>query len=255
MTQNLLNGNSNDPITIDPEKNYVEELVGDGKKFKDVESLARGKYESDAYIAHQNKQLDELKADYFRLKADYDARAKLEEYLDKRLELQQRTPNTNEPKVPEVVQPEYKPEQLKSLVDQSIVDYENRKRQDENFSLVQRKLAERFGENYQPVLKRQMDELGMSDEYLNATARANPKLLIKALGLDAPPQTENFQTPPRSMQRSDTFAPATNKRTWSYYEKMRKENPTAYWTPRTQDQLFKDQQNIGESFFDGDFGR
>lgn len=254
MTQNLLNSN-NDPVQqLDPEKKYVEELVGENKKFKDIESLARGKYEADAYIAHQNKQLDELKSDYFKLKADYEARAKLEEYIDQMSNRkdQQLPPNTqtNEDKPQQ-----YNPEEVKSLVDKSIIDYENKKRQDENFNTVQRKLTERYGDNYQPVLKKHMDELGMSDEHLNSMARTNPKLLIKALGLDTPPQTENFQTPPRSMQRSDNFAPSTNKRTWTYYEKLRKEQPNVYWTPRTQDQLFKDQSQIGDAFFDGDFNR
>ena len=43
-------------------------------------------------------------------------------------------------------------------------------------------------------------------------------------------------------------------RTWSYYEKMRKEKPKEYWRSGTQAQMLKDYQALGTSFEDGSFG-
>ena len=42
--------------TIDPEKDYTAELVGEGKKFKDNKELARSKVESDLFISHLQKE-------------------------------------------------------------------------------------------------------------------------------------------------------------------------------------------------------
>jgi len=84
MTQeeNLMADQPDTIDTIDPSKNYLAELVGEGKKFKTQEDLARGKAESDAYIKILEKRSDELRNDYLKLRDDYSSRAKLEEVVD-----------------------------------------------------------------------------------------------------------------------------------------------------------------------------
>jgi hypothetical protein len=253
LTQlNLLEGQQDQLPQIDPEKKYLEELVGDDKKFKDLESLARGKFEADQYIENQNRKLDELKSDFFRLKADYDARAKLEEYLEKLPGIRQDQQHQQNHQMQDD-KPAYNPDEVKSLISNTLIEHETRKQQEQNFASVQSKLTEKFGSNYQASLQRQMDEIGLSADQLNQMARTNPKLLIEALNLDAAPVQEGFQAPPRSQQRSDNFAPSTNKRTWTYYEKMKKENPHTYWTPKIQDQLHKDHMALGQAFEDGSY--
>lgn len=43
---------------------------------------------------------------------------------------------------------------------------------------------------------------------------------------------------------------AREKRTWSYYEEMRKRDPKTYWQERTQRQLYKDLDELQEKFLD-----
>jgi hypothetical protein len=50
--------------------------------------------------------------------------------------------------------------------------------------------------------------------------------------------------------RSDSFAPKSDKRTYSYYENMRKTNPNLYLDPKISIQMDKDAQALGEAFFD-----
>src|SRR6478752_10635011 len=78
----LDNTNQPDPVQIDPNKNYLEELVGEGRKFKSPEELARGKAESDLYIEHMKGRMDELRQDYTKLHNEYNAGPKLKETLD-----------------------------------------------------------------------------------------------------------------------------------------------------------------------------
>ena len=73
----------NDPVedvanlpVVDPNKNYLEELVGEGKKFKDPVALARSKVESDRHIA---KLESELKA----IRTDMNSRLSLEDLVTK----------------------------------------------------------------------------------------------------------------------------------------------------------------------------
>lgn len=46
---------------------------------------------------------------------------------------------------------------------------------------------------------------------------------------------------------------AQKKRTWSYYEKMRKEDPDQYHNPMTRAQMLKDYQALGKDFQTGNF--
>lgn len=248
MTQDLLNqqGDQNPQETLDPNKSYLDELVGEGQKFKTTEDLAKGKWIADRYIEHKNAQFDELRSDYLRLKQDYDSRAKLEEFMEK-IDQRLASSEIRNPEANEANRPTFNPDEVKSLVSNSILEHEARKSQEANWNSVKDKLIERHGSNYQNALQKQMEELGMTAEYLNSTARSNPKLLIKALGLDQSVQTENFQAPPRSLQRS-SFTPSVTKRDWDYYEGLRKKDPALYWEPRTQDQMHKDHMDLGEAF-------
>jgi hypothetical protein len=96
-----------------------------------------------------------------------------------------------------------------------------------------------------------MESLEITEEDLNEMARNRPKFLLKTLGLDQPAPKEPFQTPIRSTQK---FVPAgAEKRTWSYYQKLKKENPKLYNDPKTNVQMQKDYIELGDEFEDGDF--
>ena len=73
------------------------------------------------------------------------------------------------------------------------------------------------------------------------------------MGLDQQPMIDTFQAPPRATQRSDSFAPKSTKRTWSYYQDLKKSDPKAYNNPKTIVQMHKDYAELGSTFEDGDF--
>lgn len=251
MTDDLFNNQQSDQLQFDENKDYLAELVGDDKKFKDLNALAKGKAFSDAFIEHQNRQLDLLKQDYARLRDDYASRAKLEEYIDQLKTLQGPASSDNLPQANEDKAPTFDPAKLQDLVSETISRREAERREQENLAMVRSRLTEHFGENFQSALKKHVDELGMSQEEFNATARRNPKLLFKALELDRR-SSEGFQAPPRTEQRP-AFAPNTPKRTWTFYENLRMSNPDVYWEPKTQNQMHKDHQTLGDAFEDGNY--
>ena len=253
MTETLLSEEVETEPTIDPDKDYFSELVGEGRKFKDQNSLARSKMESDFYIKTMEKRMDELRTDYLKEREENTAKAKLEELIDK-LQSQQQSTSSYEPSVKEDKMPIFDPKQLDSLVSTKIQEHEVSRKQQENFNIVRNKLKEKFGNNYQTALKEQIDMLELTEEDVNALARKSPTAFMRTLGLDQPQQEQSFQAPPRSSMRGDTFKPtASAKRTWSYYQNLKRNDPKAYQDPKTTVQMHKDAQELGETFRDGDY--
>src|SRR5882757_706831 len=217
----LFDQNDDTTPQLDQSKNYLDELVGDGKKFKTVEELARGKAEADLYITTLNRRSDELRADYIKLREEATAQAKLQDLID-RLESNN---NRNAPQLP-VEPPERTPtppkfEMDENLIENTFLKLEAKRKADANFKQVQSKLKEQLGSNYQSVLQDKMNELDLTVEDVNTLARKSPTAFFNTLGLNAI-QQETLLSAPRSTQRTG-FTPRVNeKRTWSYYEKMRK---------------------------------
>jgi hypothetical protein len=252
MTNSLFETSDKDSLPrIDDSKNYFEELVGEDKKFKTPEDLAKGKYQSDLYISQILERQDELRNDYMKLRDEYNSRAKLEELVDQLSQKQQLASNdsTDVKDKP----PTFDPNRIDSLIDSKITERELNRRQTENFNKVKDKLIERFGERYQTVFKQQIDNLGLTEDYVNDLARRSPTAVFKTFGLDQEPQTQSFQSPFSSSVRADQFARKPQERTWSWYQDLKKKDPKVYWDKKTQNQMMLDHQSLGAKFQDGDF--
>jgi len=247
-------GSDNDPVITDPTKDYLQELVGDGKKFKTERDLARGKYEADLHIKNLEGENETLRTNYLKLDADYKARAKLEELIDQMNNKQQQQLDHKEPPVKDRETLSMDSKQIESLVSSKLQEYEVSKKQTENSDLVRNKLIERFGSNYKSVVKEQIADIGLSEDAFNFLAKTSPSALLRTLGLDKPEMKESFQSPPRPTQRSDSFKPkGAEKRDWSYYQELKKKDLSLYKDPKTQTQMMKDYVDLGQEFESGDF--
>jgi hypothetical protein len=237
---------------IDPNKNYLQELVGEDKKFKTPEDLAKGKYLADEYINTLNRRDDQLRADYLRVMEENKARASLDERINQLLELQKTTSSENTQAKEVETKPVIDTQKIEDLVSKSIQQHEAVKTETQNFNFVMNKLKEKYGANYQTTLNQQIDDLGLSKDMVNEFAKKSPKALLKTLGLDEQVVPDLFQTPPRS--NSGTFAPTGAKRkTWSYYQELKKTNPKLYYDPKIAVEMHNQHSALGKEFEDGDF--
>jgi hypothetical protein len=238
--------------SFDENKNYYEELVGEGKKFKDNEALAKGKAYADQTLELMKTRMDELRNDYLALKEEAQAKASLQELIDQ-MEQQKKTPLTNTLVNEEVKTPAFDPKKIEDLVSEKIQLAERNKSETQNLNSVMGKLKEKYGDNYANYLKQQSEQLGLDEATVNELARKSPNAFIRTFGLDEVKQ-ENFQAPPRNARRTDSFAPqGSEKRTWSYYQNLKKTNPMLYHDPKITNQMAKDLETLGEAFKDGDF--
>jgi hypothetical protein len=232
--------------------NYLNELVGDNKKFKSPEELARGKWEADNYVKTLEGKLDELRNDYLKEREENASRANLEQLI-RRLETAQPSQIT-QPEVKEMnTPPTIDSKQIESLVSTKIQEFELTKKQTDNFNTVKSKLIEQFGNNYQTKLKEQIENLGLSEEDANALAKKSPAAFFRTLGMEQTQQQQTFQAPPASSQRSNFQPTGAPKRTWTYYQQLKKDNPKAYHDPKTNIQMHNDAIALGAEFQDGDF--
>jgi len=248
----LDNNNQNNQPQIDPNKDYLEELVGEGRKFKSNSELARGKAESDLYIEHMKARMDELRQDYTKLHEEYNAGPKLKETLDQYMQELKQSQGATQPSGQEDKPSVLDETKLADMIKQHIAANKQLDSEDSNARTVESKLQATYGPNYKQLVSQQIASIGMTSDFFNDMARKYPDALMRTLGIEGQRQQENFQAPPTSTRGSDPFAGPT-KRTNAYYQKMRQTDPVRYRDPKTQDQMFKDYATLGDEFEDGDF--
>src|SRR5258706_1081853 len=246
MTEDLLNL---------PQDNYLENLVGEGKKFKTPEDLAKGKYISDNYILTLESQLDQMRGDYLKLHEEQVAKAGLQELIDKMNIQNKPVAVDNKPLVPETKSP-IDPKQIEDLIDSRMSQREQAKREAENVQFVKTKLEATLGKEYHENLQSRMAELDLSADQFNTMARNNPKALTKLLELEPQfvPSRDPF-APPRSQVRTDQFKPKTEVRDWAWYQDLKVKETKKYYSPQTNVQMHKNALALGAAFETGDFNR
>lgn len=254
MTQmNLFESKPDQLPMLDENTDFLSELVGEGKKFKDEKALARGKYEADMYVKTLETKLDEMRRDYEEARKQNMAGARLEELIDRMNKSSSQSEDDRTQKSDEEnTTPQFKPEDIEKMVKQKIEEAKRSDKEMLNYSQVQAKLKERFGVNYLNVLEQQKQALGLDDALINTLAKTAPAAFFKTLGLDQPSQ-DGFQAPPQSQIRNNQFQPNVPKRTWSYYQGIKKKDRAEYYAPKTIAQMHRDHAELGREFEDGDY--
>lgn len=256
----LFNDGTDQEPVVDQNTDYLKELTKPGAKFDRAKyttelemykDIAKGKWHSDQTIDINKRRMDQMRADYEKEREQNLTRAQLEDVLTKygRTPLaSSETPPANEDIN---VKPTIDPEQIKGLITSEYQSLRERERQEQNEQSVKVKLTERYGPNYQNALSQQAAELGLSGQEVEHLARTNPKMFARTFGLDQPQRREAFETP---MRNTMSFQPTSGQdRTWSYYQKLKADEPKKYYSPKIQNQMLADYDRLGSKFEDGDF--
>lgn len=227
----------------DTPANFLETLVGEGKKFSDTESLARGKWEADRTIQERNAKLDELQA-------------KLDELeIEKRLNASRQTPPiTPEPRV-EDNQPAkpsaLSPEDMAKLIRAELQAERQEETVRANVDRVANKLVELYGDEDKAnqVVKSKAAELGVSVEFLQEVAAKSPVAFFAQLGITDTPTASASPTRgdvnPQAFQHNSG---AAKPGTYKFYEQMRKDNPKQWAS--IQPQIHAEALRMGSAFFE-----
>lgn len=219
----------NNDDTIDPNKDYLSELVGEGKKFADQQALARAKVESDAFV---KRILDEKR----QLEEDLKARVSMQDFLDQ-MKTQRPTTPQPDPVTNQVTAPasELTSEKIEELIQRQITNREAETARSRNLLTVQDKLTNALGSNYAEQVKQRAKDLGLDLQYFNDTAARSPQAFFELMGLNKPRPVDpslprGTSNPPVAADRNKNFA---------FFNKMRKENPVQYHSAVTQKEMFE----------------
>lgn len=226
----------------------LNDLVGEGKKFKTVDDLARGKLEADRFVDKLTNEQKELRAELAQRLAEIEA-----------LKRGQTAP-VEAPK-PTEQPPVQKPQtqDLNSEVERIIQQREQAKAVQSNIETVTEKMTKTFGttEKAAEVVMQKARELGMSTDELRDMAANSPKAFFRLMGVDDKPVTTspgttswgNVRSQPSKVEVSSNTAPPGS---YKYYENLRLTDPAKYFSPRVQLQMDKDAREAkaqGRDFF------
>lgn len=236
---------------VDDTKNYLEELVGEGKKYKDPEALAKA-------VAHANSHIQRLETEQAGLREDLGKRLTLEEAVAKMTEAAApKAPSENEgvtaPLVPDQsanvseIKQGMTPEEIQEIVNQKINETENQRTRSQNLSLVKSELEKTLGSSFPAALTSRAQELGVTKEFLDDLAATHPKVFLEMVNLQKSGSSGN--APPVSQVNSAAAPGVSNKRDQAYYRNLRRSDPSTYWSSTTQSQMHKDAREMGDSWF------
>lgn len=229
----------NNPFETASEPNYLEILVGEGKKFKTVEDLAKGKKESDDYI-------ETLKAELAAEKAKTANGINAEAILTEIRKIREGTSDT-EPRQPGETTQVVTPPQIEELVLQTLRNNEIEQITKTNFQKSVEKMDEVWGDDAPKKLKETAKNLGVSVEYLQNVAKQSAPVFFQLTGLNADRSAPGGTTVPTSTVRP--VAQNGQVRDMKYYRELKKSNPALFKEDKIRIQMEKDAIALGESFF------
>lgn len=215
-------------------QNYLAELVGEGKKFKDYEALAKGKWDSDTHIKQLERESRETREQMNKIAEELRSRKRLEEILDR---LSHATPPQSPSNTPTQnggerdTKPVIDKNEIENLMNAKLTEHEIRKKREENTRFVQTELRKKYGNRFPEVLREQTQRLNVSEDYVRGLAADAPQALLKLIEEPSAPITQ--VTPPKT-EINTSFKPSmSGKKTYGYYEqlltkKLQKDDPVKY---------------------------
>jgi len=233
--------------TAQTTESYLKKLVETkGSNFSDPEVLAKSKLEADAYIATLERQATEMREDLS--KQEY-AKQLLAQLQTKATEtapvLSGESTSSNGSTNSDGVTKPLESGNIESLIEKTLASRETQSRTEANLSAVDAKLTELYGTEAGETLKKKGSELGLSLERLQAMAAESPKAFFALIGAEAPKLTNPVS---QSTVNTAGVYDVTSERNADYYRKMRKDNPTEYYSPKIQRQQVEDSARLGSKF-------
>lgn len=225
-------------VTIDENVDYVAELVGEGKKFKEVKDLARGKVESDRYIDILKKKNDEL------IK-ELNTRTSLDTFLDQMKAQKETNSHVAEPVQPNGQQTQALDDSsLEAKLNDLLARREAQRTQETNVDKVTRVLTEQYGNDAQLVINHKAQEVGMSPKELQQLASRSPQAFFKLVGVSESAPQSQHPVAPRSGVNSLAQPQSSGLRDSKYYENMKRTDPKKYFDDKTTVAMMRDRAEL-----------
>lgn len=227
---------------------FLDQLVkAKGENWKDVEVLAKGKLEADAYVVQLEEQAKQLREDM--AKQDY-AKQLLEQLQTKATETASvKAGEAKEDKSSTVTSGDTKPkvggDDLKSLVSETLNALEKEKVVATNVNFVNQELEKTYGTEAATFVAKKAQELGMSLTRMQEIAAESPTAFFTLIG-EAKKEVPNLFK--GTIRTEGSNLTNTTDRNWDYYQNLRRTDKSRYFDPKTQQQMLEDKKRLGKNF-------
>lgn len=240
----LFSGEPTTPVSED--KSFLEELVGEGRKYADAEALAKSRIHADNHISQLEKDNEELRQELLK-------RQGMEEFYERlknaRSEPEPTTPEPTSEGERQTGQPnEISQDYVRSLVNEAVSEFVSAEQQNRNKDYVMGELEKRMGPGYQAKMRERAAQLGESTQDLSEMAMKKPQVFLELMAPQvSAPQSE--PTNPHTQVNSGHGVPTPGVRNNKYYEQLKAKDPKAYFSKETRVQMMNDALKLGEAFY------
>jgi hypothetical protein len=232
-------------MTPEQQESFLAKLVATkGENWRDPEVLAKGKLEADGYIKNLEDQLKQMREDL--QKQDY-AKTLLEELQNKATSsanVKSVVANNNNggTDTDGTTQPQVSEDTLKSLVEQTLTAREQENTVKQNLAVVEQEMQKSFGTEAPLVVQQKAKELGLSVQRLQELAAESPNAFFNLIG---EPKKTLQPMVQGSVRTEGVNMQASTDHNFEYYQKLRRENKSLYYTPKMQRQMMDDAARLG----------
>lgn len=198
----------------------LSKLVGEDKKFKSVEDLARGKLESDLLIEELKVKLARKEEEAAK---ESSAKSKLDDILQK-LE-QNKNPNSGDNTNPVLDE-----DKIAKIVQAQMTNAEKRRTAEQNIDTTNAKLNEIYGDKAKERVEAKAKELGISMAKLKEISSESPSAFYSMIGIsDVKKETPASPNKSSVNTAAKEFAPDYKVGTKEYYKELRRKDPIEYY--------------------------
>ena len=223
------------------------DLVGDGRKFNDVEALAKGKLEADKFIEQMKQENAALKDDLEKQAYRLGVTAKMEE-MASATTAELPDPNNNNSGTSNATNTQFSSSEanIESLVEQTLKRREQESSAKNNIAIVESELEKAYGTEASSAVKQKASELGLPMNELQGMAAKSPAAFMQLMGKSAPSISPVVQG---SIRTEGSTMQASSEKDFGYYQRLRRENSSQYYKPSTQRAMMADAERLGDNFY------
>lgn len=232
------------------------DLIGEGKKYKDIATANKALKDKDAFI-------ESLKREAHEARQEAKTRMSLEDFWQKTQDAKKSTDSsTSNNDAPigderEEVENKGTPVDISALVREALSRELTKNKQAQNIEEARAELKKVWGDNYVTVLKQKQEALGLGTEFVDSIAARSPTAFLALVGAtstqDGHTLNSNAQLPQGAPSRMTFNSQAVESigghKTQAYYDKLRTEDTKQYFSKEVQLQRHKDALALGERFF------
>lgn len=205
-------------------------LVGEGKKYKDIPAALSSISPAQEHIKNLESSLKELREDLAKRETTEELLTRLEKKASENAS--QETPALST-------------QDLEGLVTKVLDSKVSAKRREDNISLVDTEMKKVYGEKATETLVAKARELSLSVKEMEALAAKSPQAFL-AMFRTASTTTSTDRT---SSLNTEGVAPVSGEKNFAHFQKLRKENPTLYYSPATQQEMHRKAKEQGSRFY------